>query len=233
MIRNAAQRTLDWRRNRLGCFTGSMLGQLMQRGRGGAEFGQTAMACLYRLAAERAMNRELVEDDDAFAAYVDATDTSTKAMRWGVEQEADARRLYTLLTGRKVVEVGSCPHPYIPHFACSPDGYYYDEMKPVRYVIEIKCPTQAKYMEYAATIHDAASLLKAEPGYYWQTQGEMMCLTADRCDFVTYCPWQASPLHVVELYPDTEAQAQIAERIAKAETIIQDIISKTTQEYGR
>ena len=233
MIRNAAQRTPDWHRARLGCFTGSMLGSLMQRGRGTAEFGQTAMGYLYRLAAERTMNRAVIEDEDAFAAYLEAADVSTRAMRWGAEQEADARRLYTRLTGRRVVEVGSCPHPYIPHFACSPDGFFYDETVPVRYVLEIKCPTQAKYTEYAATIRDAASLLKAEPGYYWQTQGEMMCLGADRCDFVTYCPWQAQPLHVVELLPDPEAQAQIAERIAKAEVIIQDIISKTTQEHGR
>lgn len=233
MTRNAAQRTPQWRRNRLGCFTGSMLGRLMQKGRGSAEFGQTAMAYLYQLAAERTMNRELIEDEDAFAAYLEATDVSTKAMRWGVEQEADARRLYTRLTGRKVVEVGSCPHPYIPHFACSPDGFYYDETVPVRYVIEIKCPSQAKYAEYAATIHDAASLLAAESDYYWQTQGEMMCLQADRCDFVTYCPWQSQPLRVVELYPDYGAQAQIAERVAKAETIIQEITAKMEQDYGR
>lgn len=232
MIRNAAQRTNDWRRARLGCFTGSMLGKLMQCGRAGAEFGQTAMAYLYRIAAERTMNREVIEDEDAFSAYLDSTDITSKAIRWGIDNEADARRLYTRLTGRKVVEVGSCPHPYIPNFACSPDGFYYDEMKPVRYVIEIKCPSQAKYMEYAATIHGNDSLRAAEPDYYWQTQGEMMCLNADRCDFVTYCPWQSDPLHVVELYPDPDAQAQIAGRIARAEEIIQDIISKLKQGQG-
>lgn len=233
MTRNAAQRTNDWRRNRLGCFTGSMLGRLMQKGRGSAEFGQTAMAYLYQLAAERTMNRALIDDEDMFAAYVEATDISTKAMRWGTEREADARRLYTRLTGNKVSEVGSCPHPYIPNFACSPDGFWYDEMKPVRYVIEIKCPSQAKYAEYAATIYDNASLKAAEPDYYWQTQGEIMCLQADRCDFITYCPWQADAMHVVQLYPDFDAQAQVAERIAKAEKIIQGIIEKMQQGNGR
>ena len=233
MIRNAAQGTNDWRRARLGCFTGSMLGKLMQCGRAGAEFGQTAMAYLYRIAAERTMNRAVIEDEDAFSAYLDSTDITTKAMRWGTDNEADARRLYTRLTGNKVVEVGSCRHPYIPNFACSPDGFWYDEMKPVRYVIEIKCPSQAQYAEYAATIHGNESLKAAEPDYYWQTQGEMMCLQADRCDFITYCPWQADPMHIVELYPDTGAQTQIAGRIARAEEIVQEIITKMEQGYGR
>ena len=235
MIRNAAQRTDDWFRARLGRFTGSMLGTLMQKGRGNSEFGQTAMAYIYRLAAERTMNREIVDDDEAFAAYVAATDSTTKAMRWGTEQEACARELYTRLTGNRVVEVGSCPHPRIPNFACSPDGFFYDEYKPERYVIEIKCPSQAKYAEYAATIFDNGSLLAAEPGYYWQTQGEMMCLGADWCDFVAYCPWQADPMRVVRLFPDAQAQRRIEGRIAKAEEIITNIMLqlKTTRAYGR
>lgn len=225
MTPNAAQRTLDWFRNRLGCFTGSNLGKLMQLGRDDI-FGKTAKAYLYRIAAERMMNPAIVDDDDMFAAYLGQVDVTTKAMRWGTEQEANARELYTKITGNKVVEVGSCHHPYIPHFACSPDGFYYDEMKPERYVIEIKSPSQATYVEYAAAIRDNDSLKAVNPDYYWQTQGEMMCLNADWCDFVVYCPWQAEPMHIVKLYPDIEAQARISERIVEAEKLIEEITSK-------
>ena len=227
MTPNAAQGTLQWRRNRLGCITGSQLGKLMQRGRG-AEFSQTAMAYLCQIAAERTMNPEIVADDGLFAQYLEATDTSTRAMRWGTDQEADARRLYTSLTGRKVVEVGSCRHPSIPNFAASPDGFFYDEGKPERYVVEIKSPTQAVFMLYAAEIRGNDSLKAVKPEYYWQTQAEMMCLRADWCDFVAYCPWQSSPLHIARLYPDPVAQRQAADRIAQAEELINDIIRKGT-----
>lgn len=231
MTPNAAQKTLDWYRNRLGCFTGSNLGKLMQQGRDGM-FGKTATAYLYRIAAERMMNPAIVEDNTMFAAYLGQVDVSTKAMRWGSEQEADARELYTKMTGNKVVEVGSCRHPYIPNFACSPDGFFYDEMKPERYVIEIKSPSQATYVEYAATIRDNDSLKAVNPDYFWQTQGEMMCLNADWCDFITYCPWQEDPMHITRICPDIDAQARISERIAEAEEIIQQIIDNA-RENGR
>ena len=41
------------------------------------------MAYLCQIAAERTMNPEIVADDGLFAQYLEATDTSTRAMRWG------------------------------------------------------------------------------------------------------------------------------------------------------
>ena len=84
-------------------------------------------------------------------------------MRWGTENEPDARRIYELKTGRRVVEVGLCKHPTIAHFAASPDGYYYDENKREKGVIEIKSVGTATYAKYFHEIKDNDTLLSTEP----------------------------------------------------------------------
>ena len=117
-----AQRTLEWYRKRLGCFTGSRIGDLMKANRSGNGFGECAMSYIYQVAGERMLNPRLFEDDEVFESYLYQTDISSKQMRWGAEQEPDARRLHEMKTGRRVVEVGRCKHPTIAHFAASPDG---------------------------------------------------------------------------------------------------------------
>ncbi len=69
------------------------------------------------------MNPAIVNDDSQFAEYLKQTEVTSKAIRWGNEQEADARNLYAEISGLHIVEVGSCKHPTIPHFASSPDGF--------------------------------------------------------------------------------------------------------------
>ena len=118
-----AQRTLEWYRKRLGCFTGSRIGDLMKANRSGNGFGECAMNYIYQVAGERMLNPAMINDDGFFSDYITQTDISTKQMRWGTENEPDARRIYELKTGRRVVEVGLCKHPTIAHFAASPDGY--------------------------------------------------------------------------------------------------------------
>ena len=105
MIENAEQRSLDWFRCRLGNITGSSIGLLMKSGRSDM-FSDTAKNYIFQVAAERAMNPEIVNDDIAFAEYLSAVNVESKAMRFGTEQEASARDLYSRLTGRHIVEVG-------------------------------------------------------------------------------------------------------------------------------
>ena len=59
-----AQRTLEWYRKRLGCFTGSRIGDLMKANRSGNGFGECAMNYIYQLAGERMLNPLLFEDDE-------------------------------------------------------------------------------------------------------------------------------------------------------------------------
>lgn len=225
MTDNAAQHTLDWYRNRLGNITGSMVGTLMKAGRG-KTFSDTTMSYLYQLAAERDMNPAIVEDDDLFQDYLSAVNVETRAMRFGTEQEANARRLYRILEGRKAVEVGSCRHPSIPHFVSSPDGFYCDEDGGDKGCLEIKCPTQAVYMKYRMEVEDGPTLKAVKPEYYWQCLAHMACCEARWTDFTVYCPFQLHPIHIVRIWPDDRDIRLMEDRVRLANETIDDIINQ-------
>ena len=140
------QHSLEWYRKRLGNFTGSRVGDLMKSSRKAGEmFGDTAKSYIYQVAAERNMNPSVVEDDELFQMYLHQVDIGSKAMRWGNEQEGNARSLYEKITGRRIVETGSCAHPSIPHFASSPDGN--DSLKKVRPEYYYQCMAHMMCLE--------------------------------------------------------------------------------------
>lgn len=231
MNTNAAQRTPDWFRQRLGKITGSMAGVLMKEGRGGT-FTDTARSYLYQLAAERTMNPEIVMDDMLFGDYLEQTETTSKAMRFGTEQEPEAREWYMLTTGRRVVETGSVSHPSIPHFASSPDGFFYDEAAGEKGCIEIKCPNQSTFMRYRTEVHDGESLLKVKPEYFYQCMSHMMVTGAAWCDFVAWCPFQSEPLHIVRVLPDGKVFDEMERRILLADEFIGNVVSGAQNGHG-
>lgn len=225
MTANAAQHTPDWYRSRLGNITGSMVGVLMKYPRGKKEgFTDTAMNYLYQLAAERTMDPAVVDDDTLFGEYLRQVDATTKAMRWGTEQEQYARALYARKCSLRVVEVGSIQHPSIPHFASSPDGFCYDEESGVKTCLEIKCPSQSTFMEYESLIHDNGTLMKVEPKYFYQCIAHMMVTGSSWCDFIAYCPWQLHPIHIARIYADDAVFRKVEERVMEANKIIDSII---------
>ena len=132
---------------------------------------------------------------------------------------------YTKLkTGRRVVEVGLCKHPTIAHFAASPDGYYYDENKREKGVIEIKSVGTATYAKYFHKIKDNDTLLSTEPKYYYQIMSELMCVEADWCDFIVYNPFEKPSMFIRRIYPDDNTFKKIAERICEADELVNEII---------
>ena len=141
------------------------------------------------------------------------------------ENEPDARRIYELKTGRRVVEVGLCKHPTIAHFAASPDGYYYDENKREKGVIEIKSVGTATYAKYFHKIKDNDTLLSTEPKYYYQIMSELMCVEADWCDFIVYNPFEKPSMFIRRIYPDDNIFKKIAERIYEADELVNEIIN--------
>lgn len=222
-----AQHTLGWYRARLGNITGSKVGDIMKSGRKKDElFGDTAKTYIYQLAAERGMNPVIVEDDDLFSDYIMQVNVSTKAMEWGNEQEDAARKLYQTITGRRIVEVGSCHHPTIKHFASSPDGFFYDEENRGKGCIEIKCPNQSTFMKYKDLIHDNQSLLEVKPEYFYQCMAHMMCNDASWTDFIAYCPFQQKPIHIVRIYPDDKVFKEMEMRINEANKLINEILNR-------
>lgn len=218
---NMEQRTLEWYRARLGYITGSQVGTLMKSGRAKDRiFSDTALTYLYQLAGERSLNQEIVKDDDMFTFYIDQTTSQSKAMRFGTEQEENARNTYTQVTGRKVDEVGLCRHNNIACLASSPDGITVDGG--VLGCVEIKCPTLSTFSKYVAEISDNESLKRVNPDYYYQCQNHMACTGAEFCDFITYCPFVENPIHIVRITRDAEAIALIEARVQLAEEIIKE-----------
>lgn len=216
------QHSLGWFRARLGNFTGSCIGKLMKENRQGG-FSDTAMTYIYQVAATRDMNELIVQDDSLFKEYLSVTNIETKAMRWGTEQEENARRLYSRIKGFEVTERGSVEHPAIDFFASSPDGWIADDGTGQSGCLEIKCPNQDTYMRYRAEVCDNETLKKVKPEYYWQCQSHMMCTGASWCDFVAYCPWQIHPIHIVRITPCENDMKLIEVRINAAEEIIKTL----------
>lgn len=228
-MRQSDQRTLGWYRERLGYITGSRVGDLMKKGRtSGDAFSQTAMSYIYQLAGERMFNAEILDSDDYFQEYLDATEVSSKAMRFGTEQEPFAKSLFMRLRhpDKEMIEVGSCRHDKIDFFSASPDGIIrnIDGNGNMR-IVEVKCPSIDTYMMYRSEIHDSASLLRVRPQYYWQMMAEMDCTpgTVDG-EFVTYCPWLSCPIHSVVIHKDEASIAEMEKRVMMANGIIDKII---------
>lgn len=97
-------------------------------------------------------------------------------MRRGIEIEAEARRLYELLTDLKVDEVGLCYPDEKKLYACSPDGLVGEDGG-----MEIKCPLLSTHVSYLLD-----GTLPTE--YFQQVQGALLVTGRKWWDFVSYFP---------------------------------------------
>lgn len=217
------QRSLEWFRTRLGNITGSRCGDLMKTGRKKEEtFGDTAKSYIMQLAAERMLNPIVVNDDELFAEYIEFTSVTSKAMRFGTEQESNARSLFASMAHVKIIEPSSCRHDTLPYFAASPDGIILDYYGDPLACLEIKCPKMDTFVKYL-DINGATTLKDINPTYYWQTQAEMMCTSTRQCYFVVYSPWLTHPLHVALIELNDEDAAALSNRIILANQLIEEI----------
>lgn len=220
-----SQHDISWYRARCGQITGSKVSDIMKSGRSkGEAFSETAKTYLYQVAGERLFNPDFLGDDDVFADYIEETNVTTKAMRWGTEQEAAARRLTADILGYDIEEVSLCAHDTIPHFAASPDGMIRDvDGEGHLGVLEIKCPNIGTFMRYKHLIHSAEDLKAVKPEYYWQMMAEMDCTGAVSGVFVTYCPWLSSPFHYANIERVEDDIKLMEERVTLANKFIDSI----------
>lgn len=210
------QRTFDWHRQRLGKFTGSKVADLMTKSRTkGETFGGTAMSYIRKIAFQRMMNPAVVEDDELLCDYLELVNPSSRAMRWGTEQEEEARALYVNTAGNKVIDVSSVEKAGMPYFAASPDGVVIDHATGELGVLEIKCLLDERFVEFLA-VKDADTLKQVDAKYYWQVMAEMAVTGYEYCDFVTYNPFAARPLHVARIARNNDDIADMLERVQLA-----------------
>ena len=223
------QRSLEWFRSRVGNITGSKVSEIMKSGRKKEElWSDTAKSYLYQIAGERLFNPDFLNDDDVFQDYIDQASFTTKAMQWGSDQEEAAKSLWMTMNfpEGEIVDLSSCQHDTIPHFAASPDGAIYGRNGEDIRIIEVKCPNINTYMKYRSLIHDASSLKETEPKYYWQMMAEMSCTGAKSGIFITYCPWLSKPIHWAEIERVEEDIKLMEERVILANQFIDEIINK-------
>ncbi len=184
----------------------------------GEPFSQTALTYLHQLAAERALNPDIVNDDGMLDFFLEATTSQSKAMRFGTEQEENALDLYCKLRKMDMISPGLCRSYRMPFLASSPDGIIVE--RGIDGCLEVKCPSLSTFSQYVSDVHDGESLLKVNPDYFFQCQAHMLCTGAQFCDFIVYCPFVVNPIHIVRIERDDSACLRIEERAKLAEEYI-------------
>lgn len=218
------QRTFEWRRDRLGNFTGSQVGDLMVSGRKKEEvFGGTAMNYIMEVAAERGLLPDVTQNYDIFQEYDNICGVGqTRAMRWGTEQEAVAKEIlehqYPEWT---IQEIGFTLHKTVAHFGASPDGLI---LLPngKRKVLEVKCPIPTTFLKYKTEIKDGETLKMVNSLYYWQIQAEMAVTGCTEALFYVYCPFMKVPIHAVGIEQNEADIAALIERVELANKYIKE-----------
>lgn len=99
-----------------------------------------------------------------------------RAIRWGIEQESNARVSYEFKTDKDVEVVGFVKHPTILNGGASPDG-----LIDIDGLTEYKCPNTATHIEYLR-----AGIVPEE--YRPQMKWQLACTGRNWCDFVSYDP---------------------------------------------
>ena len=221
------QHSREWFIARLGRWTGSEVGKLMQAGRSKAEvFGETAKGYIYDKASERLLRDEVRTDGAIWNEYYTLTHTSNKAMEFGTEQEPYARKRYRKMTGYDVHEVGLLLCKELPEFGSSPDGLAMEDGKVTR-AVEIKCPLGNSFVKYAV-MQTAEDLKKVNAQYYWQCVSHCIVSGAKVCDFVLFNPFLCpdARLKVMPIQPTPEDIALLLERVRLAEALCREIVER-------
>jgi putative phage-type endonuclease len=151
----------EWHQARLGKVTASRVADVIARTKSG--WGASRANYMAELIAER-------------LSGVPAPSYTNDAMRWGIENEADARAAYEFFVGSDVQTVGFIDHPTIPMSGASPDGLVGADG-----LLELKCPLTATHID---TLLNGTVAAK----YVTQMQWQMACTGRSWCDFASFDP---------------------------------------------
>lgn len=218
-IHNVQQKSVEWLRLRLGRFTSSEVGKLMQSGKN-SEFSQTALNYINQVAAERTIDTSFFETREEWEElFKELNGPQSYAMRRGSETEEFARKYYENATGRKVVEIGFITTS--DNVGDSPDGLIYSKRGVPCKAVEIKCPTLKVHYEHCK-LKTAEDLKKFNPIYYAQCQMHIKATKARSCDFISFDYRAKKKMHIINVKRDTAFIRQLSERIKQAEEYIKN-----------
>jgi hypothetical protein len=151
--------------------------------------------------------------------------------QWGLDNETDAIKWFTQITGKQVVHYGVDNYSFFEYGnvgGCSPDGICIDECANV----QIKCPyNSANHLQYLLVKGGQAErqewVKNNESEYYIQCQFEMMCCKTDKCYLAIYDPRTLEPEHrmaIFELEKDEEIRKELDMRLEAASEIVRNAI---------
>lgn len=128
----AEQGTDQWLLHRVGKLTGSRMADAMAFLKNGTE-AEARRKLKLQILAERLTGR--------------MTETyQTEAMKWGIEQEPNAKAHYEETTGELITNCGFALHDTLDGWGASPDG-----LLGKHGLLEIKCPATTTHLDYLTT----------------------------------------------------------------------------------
>jgi len=146
---------------------------------------------------------------------------TNKDMERGNELEPQARSIYELETGNKVVEVGFVTNEDIsPVAGASPDGLVNEDGN-----LEIKCPTDVKYIKMIAESKTTGTFT-VESSYMWQMQMQMLMEDRKWTDYVVYNPNFEQSLLVQRIELDEVMIEKLKVGLKKGEALIKEVEAK-------
>jgi predicted phage-related endonuclease len=160
IISNCVQGTEEWFKEKAGVPSSSNFDKIITTK---GEPSKSREAYMYRLAGERITGMTV-------ETY------QSKAMKDGIEKEAEARSLFEMIKDKDVAQVGMIYPDEEKKCLCSPDGLICDSEG-----LEIKCPELHTHVSY---------LLKGElpATYFQQVQGSLYVTNFNVWWFMSYFP---------------------------------------------
>lgn len=194
-ILNFPQGSDEWFQARLGSIGGSSIASVVAGGK-----GKMRKNLLYRLAGE-------ILSGVKYDGY------SNHHMERGIEQEAEARELYELVTGNVVKQVGLVKETDHTHY--SPDGLIDPDG-----LLEIKCTIPSVHIETVISNKVPSEYLK-------QVQWGMTICDREWADFVSYSPLITdNPIFITRMEFNTKLHNELREGSDKFIRELKEIVEK-------
>ena len=242
------QRSMEWRKARLGKITSSDISVLMKDHKetmteeelaafkaANPKSRVTTKTVPFSDATYTYLNRKVMEhfmpvdskdqySQNCIDEYIELHSQESAATRYGSDMESMARDKYAEAMGYEIFVTGFAPYEKYPRLVGgSPDGLIREE----KGIIEIKCPfTLEKHLQHL--MYDSQEQLREnEEEYYWQCVANMLFTDTEFCDFVSYCPYvsKSKQIKILRVHYDEADMTLLRERISLAVQYMKDRIA--------
>lgn len=195
----------EWKQARLGHVTASNIGDVMAKGKDGAEsIGRYKYKV--RLLAERMTG-------------VPPESYTNASMEWGVQNESIACMMYEAKRDVLLDKTGFWLHPDIKWMGVSPD-----RLVESNGLVEVKCPNTTTHLDYVFAG-------KVPNEYVKQVQAQLWVTGREWCDFVSFDPRlpAKNQLFIVRTTRDEKLIREMEVEVVRFLAEVEDLIIKLEQ----